>query len=192
MTNTNPIHVTLRFLRRIFVILFLCIVLWTVLFGCHVEILQPQRLAQAKSAWESKNASHYEEVFTVSGFCGFPCFSEIKMEVMNNQVMSATSKTNFLPNDNPFKPVTQEQIASGKLQSYTIDALFQQAGSALKGMSAIALQNGDRRVYHIDYDPQLGFITRYEIDDCGQGGLLNSGMGDCNWRVTVKSINLIN
>jgi len=172
-------------------ILIFGIVLWIVLFGCHIEILQPQKLAQAKSFWDSKNIDHYEEVFSVGGFCGFPCFSEIKMEVKNNQIINATSRESLLPNDDPFKPIKQEQIVSGKLQNYTIDALFQRAVLGFQNVGFIQLQTAHSRTYHIDFDPKLGFISRYAIDDCGQGGLLGGGGSDCYWGVTVKSVDLL-
>ena len=192
MSTPIPLRTKRKTVRRLFLLLVFCLIVWIVLFGGHVEILQPQKLAQAKSLWDSQHASHYQEVFSVSGFCGFPCGAQISMEVMNNQVISATSKASFLPSDSALTPVTPEQIVSGKLQNYTIDALFQQAGSGLQQMGIIAIQSGNGRVYHIDYDPELGFISRYDVDDCGQGGLLTGGMGDCNWGVTVKSVELIN
>jgi hypothetical protein len=192
MPNDNPIQPRLKTLFRFLTILIFCIVLWIALFGCHVDILQPQKLAQAKSSWDSKKIDHYEEVFTVGGFCGFPCFSEIKMEVKNNQIINATSRGSFLPNNDPFKPINQEQIVSGKLQNYTIDALFQRAESDLQQVGIFTLQTGNGRVYYVNYDPNLGFISRYDINDCGQGGLLSGGVSDCAWGVRVKSVDLLN
>ena len=191
MTIHKPLRSKRETLRRLFLLLLFCLILWIMLFGCHVEILQPQKLAQAKNLWDSKSPNHYEQVFIVTGFCGFPCSNEVKMGVMNNQIVKASARGSILPSDAPFIPVTQEQMLSANLQNYTVNALFQQADSALQKIGIIAFQSGSDRVYHLDYDPELGFISRYEVDDCGQGGLLIGGIGDCRWGVIVKSVILI-
>src|SRR5690349_7284110 len=99
-------------LIRYTTLIIICVALWIALFGCHVELFQPQKLAQAKDLWNSQNTNHYEEVFGVYGFCGFPCFSEIKIEVKYNQIITAMWRDDFLNKDGLFKPVTQEQMVS--------------------------------------------------------------------------------
>jgi len=161
--------------------------MFTVLFGCHVELFQPQKLAQAKSLWVSKSIVHYEELIRFGCLTEFPCFSEVKMEVKDNQVIYAESRGILMMSD-PFKPITQEQFASGKLQNYTIDSLFQQATSATQGMGFVDI-NG--RIY-LDFDSELGFVSRFTVNDCGQGGLLGHKMGHCSSNIIVKSVKPIN
>lgn len=158
------------------ILIALCIVLFTILFGCHVEVFLPQKLAQAKSLWDSNNAYHYEELV-------YTDFAEIKMEVNNNQVINAIWRVTVIPNQ-PFETVKQEK----SLSEYTIDALFKRATSAIQNVGIIDI-NGR---LDVDFDAELGFISKFAISDCGHGGLLSGGVSDCYWGVTVKAVNLLN
>ena len=162
------------------ILIALCIVLFTILFGCHVEVFLPQKLAQAKSLWDSNNAYHYEELV-------YTDFAEIKMEVSNNQVINAIWRGTIIPNQ-AFETVKQEKILSENFQNYTIDALFKRATSTIHNVGIIDI-NGR---FDVDFDAELGFISKFAISDWGHGGLLSGGTSDCAWGVTVKSGDLIN
>jgi hypothetical protein len=180
MLKVNPTRTKRKILLRFMILIALCIVLFTALFGCHVELFQPQKLAQAKSLWDSKNTLHYREVV-------FTDFAEIKMEVQNNQVISAIWRKTIIPNQS-FETVNQEKTLSGTLQNYTIDALFKRAASTIRNVGIIDI-NGRS---NLDFDARLGFISTFAISDCGHGGLLSGGVNDCYWGVTVKSVDLLN
>jgi hypothetical protein len=193
MTNENPKHpvkAAIKFVGTVLVFMILLIMLWIILFGCEVQLGLPQQTEQAYQLWNSNHIEHYQEVFRVGGFCGFPCGNEISMEVQNNQIIRAEAHGSLIPNT-PFEPVTTNQIVSGDLQSYTVDALFQRARTAVQNMRIVEIQTAGSQIYTLEYNSKLGFVSNFSVSVCGQGGLLGPKIGDCAWGVTVKSVDIL-
>ncbi len=180
MNNDNQNESKRKIVSKYAMYILILLILWIMLFGCRLALFMPQKLTQAKNLWDSKNVTHYEVVVYAE-------FAEIKLEVLDDQVIKAMWRGGLRP-DKPFEPFDQEQIIARDLQKYTIEGLFQQIESVTPNMGIIDI-NG--RIL-LDFDPGLGFPKLYEINDCGVGGLLSPGIGHCASSIRVKSITILN
>ncbi|MBZ0287124.1 MAG: DUF6174 domain-containing protein, partial [Anaerolineae bacterium] len=142
------------------------------LSGVSVEFFLPQRLAQAKSLWASQNIENYRMTITVSRYHTY--FTDFVIEVQQNRVVKASSRPTLFRND-PFQSIDniQEyeldksylQVLPTRLSEYTLNNLFDVIDSSLGNLSSFHVSNCGKNNYRAEYDPALGYIKMFAIDE---------------------------
>ncbi len=158
-------------------VLLLSVCCFSLNFG--VGVFRYERLLAARARWEDSDIRNYRIVVDVT-YPSHQIGARYAITVRDAAVTEASSLSLlFAQGDYPFRPVPLEEAAH-----YTIEAMFEQAASALENVPPIHITSCSDTKYEVDFDVDLGYINHF-AQDCG-GGLLGCTISHC--RSTIRVI----
>ena len=141
-------------------------------------------LPQARAKWESLGVTDY--TFEIQGDARSICQVSVVIDVRNNSVVKVEAKdtlvddasAQILPPEKWADPDWGEEVFLCSYYHFTMPQIFD--------LVEVTLRNYPSSIIDAEFDPEYGFVTRFEYGLYIGKGLLRPKVSDCCNRLEIK------
>jgi hypothetical protein len=192
-------------ISKTFIIIIIIIIVVVMLVGLVIQVLYDPissvrhsvmvsnvraELPQARAKWDAAGITDY--TFEIQGIAPLICQPAAMIEVSNNSVVKVEAK-NPLLNDSPAQilppekwadPDWGEEVFLCSYYHFTMQKIFD--------LVEVTLQNYPASIMQAEFDPEYGFVTKFEYGLYVGNGLLRPKVSECCRRLEIKNFQVLN
>ena len=146
----------------------------------------------ALSRWESEGIAHYS--FDISGAVPMACFFSGNVEVKDDVVIRTGPRSDADENIYLYSPGFWTSNDSLFLlcnhEIYTVKGMFNELDTWLLD-NPLFFTGTHFAVTQISFDPTYGFISRFQIGNCGGYGLLSPKVSECSSGFSIENFQVL-
>ena len=146
-------------------------------------------LPQARAKWDAAEVTDY--MFEIKGVAPLICQPAAMIEVRNNSVVKVEAK-NSLVDDSPAQILPPEKWADPDWgEEVFLCSYYHFTMPQILDLVGVTLDNYPSSIIDAEFDPEYGFVTRFEYGLYVGKGLLRPKVSDCCNQLVVKDFQVL-
>jgi len=146
-------------------------------------------LPQARANWDSLGIDDY--IFEIQGIAPLICQPSAIVEVRNGLVVKVETK-DFLSGDSPAQNIPPERWADPDWgEEVFLCSYYHFTMPQIFDLVEATLRNYPSSIIDAEFDPEYGFVTRFEYGLYVGKGLLRPKVSECCSKLTIKNFRVL-